>query len=165
MCHFSALQSTNHQFSFSKKSFECSLQKETALLEDCSIVFYAASAPISHNNHPQKHKLKFCKSSAYLFLALITVTTSKTLGKVNVIVQKIVFMYMINELKQAILIVSAVLVYVYTSDKAVALARTTVHTSKPIYYRLGSGKPFSLVLKGFGYTCANWLAKSCWKPV
>lgn len=35
---------------------------------------------------------------------------------------------MINELKQAILIVSAVLVYVYTSDKAVALARTTVLT-------------------------------------
>lgn len=72
---------------FQQKSFECSIQ-EKALPEDCSIVFYAASAPISHNNHPQKHKLKFCKSSAYLFLALITVTTSKTLGKVNVIVQK-----------------------------------------------------------------------------
>lgn len=74
-------------------------------------------------------------------------------------------MYMINELKQAILIVGAVWVYVYTSDKAVALARSTILTSKPIYYRLGSGKHFSLVLKWFGYTCANWLAKSYWKPV
>lgn len=73
---------------FSKKPFECSLQKEKALPEGCSTVFYAVSAPISHNNHPQKHKLKFCKSSAYLVLAPITVTASNTLGKGNVIVQK-----------------------------------------------------------------------------